>query len=82
MVQATQATITSRRALLTSAAAAAALLPVTALAASQARTLEGVKVKATAISWCWGGAIEFDAETTDMKLVNSVLADLPAMAEA
>jgi hypothetical protein len=50
--------------------------------AQQARTLDGIKVKATAISWCWGGAIEFDAETTDMKLVNSVLADLLAIAEA
>jgi hypothetical protein len=45
----------------------------------QARTIEGIKVKTSAISWCWGGRIDFDTETTDMKLVQSVLTDLLAM---
>jgi hypothetical protein len=46
----------------------------------RAMTLAGIQVKVTAISWCWGGVIDFDTETTDMELVQSMINDLLAIA--
>lgn len=41
-----------------------------------AHTLEGLRIKAAAISWCHSGKIDLPNAGADMKLVNSIIFDL------
>jgi hypothetical protein len=41
-----------------------------------ATTMEELRVKARAVSWCWSGDIDMDVDTTDMKMTVSILRDL------
>jgi hypothetical protein len=48
-----------------------------------ARTLQGLKVKAFAVHWCWSGDpdMEFnDSQTTDVRLAQGLVRDLLVMA--
>lgn len=42
----------------------------------QAFSLEDLKVKAAAIDWCHCGDVDFEATTTDMRMVHSIISDL------
>ncbi len=50
---------------------------ISQIEARQATTLEELRVKARAVSWCCCGDLtDFDQKTTDMRLVASILRDL------
>lgn len=41
-----------------------------------AHTLDGLRIKAQAIAWCHSGDVQLPNAGTDMRMVNSIIADL------